>query len=126
MLAYAAQGLADDQGSSAGAQLRGCLTHSVEALAGLPETCIVALKNADLEPAQKYLDFVALLDRDARDAAAALELVLAQPSISSKLVANLNACIQLRALLTDLLLLGEILRTRGGEGKQKLPQGNAA
>ena len=44
-----------------------------------------------------------------RRALAALELVLAQPSISSQLVDNLNASIHLRALLTDLFLIDEIL-----------------
>ena len=48
----------------------------------------------------------------ARDSLAAMELVLAQPAISSQLIDNLNASIHLRALLTDLFLLGEILRNR--------------
>jgi hypothetical protein len=45
-----------------------------------------------------------------RDSLAAIEVVLAQPAISSQLIDNLNASIHLRALLTDLFLLGEILR----------------
>jgi hypothetical protein len=53
-----------------------------------------------------------VLDRDARDSLAAIELVLAQPSISSQLVDNLNASVHLRTLLTDLFLVGEILRSR--------------
>jgi hypothetical protein len=56
------------------------------------------------------LAFVEVLDRDSRDSLVALELVLAQPAISSQLIDNLNASIHLRALLTDLFLLGEILR----------------
>jgi hypothetical protein len=36
--------------------------------------------------------------------------VQAQPSISSQLIDNLNASIHLRALLTDLFLIDEILR----------------
>ena len=39
---------------------------------------------------------------------AALEVVLAQPAISSQLIDNLNASIHLRALLTDLFLIGEV------------------
>jgi hypothetical protein len=39
-----------------------------------------------------------------------MELVLAQPSISSQLIDNLNASIHLRALLTDLFLLDEIAK----------------
>ena len=45
------------------------------------------------------------------------ELVLAQPAISSQLIDNLNASIHLRALLTDLFLVGEIVR------KQDKPAG---
>ena len=53
-----------------------------------------------------------VLDRDARDSHAAMELVLAQPAISSQLIDNLNASMHLRALLTDVFLLGEVLRSR--------------
>ena len=45
------------------------------------------------------------------DSLAVIHIVLAQPSISSQLVDNLNASSHLRALLTDLFLIGEILRT---------------
>ena len=51
-----------------------------------------------------------MIDRDARDAQAALQLVLAQPAISSQMVDNLNASIHLRALLTDLFLIDEVLK----------------
>jgi hypothetical protein len=57
------------------------------------------------------------LDRDARDSLAAMELVLAQPSISSQLIDNLNASMHLRALLTDVFLLGEVLRTQRTRAK---------
>ena len=90
---------------------------AVKALAGLSETCVLAVKEESLEPADKYLAFFAVLDRDARDSLAAIELVLAQPAISSQLVDNLNASIHLRALLTDLFLVGEILK------KQHQPAG---
>ena len=40
-----------------------------------------------------------------------MQLVLAQPAISSQLVDNLNASIHLRALLTDLFLIDEVLKT---------------
>ena len=58
-------------------------------------------KEERLEPAEKYQAFLAVLDRDAHDSLAAIELVLAQPAISSQLIDNLNASIHLRALLTD-------------------------
>ncbi len=110
LLAYAAQGLPTDQGSRLGGQVRELLSRAVEALTGLPEACATAVKQEGLEPAGKYLAFIAVLDRDSRDSLAAIELVLAQPAISSQLIDNLNASIHLRALLTDLFLLGEILR----------------
>lgn len=126
MLAYAAQGLPGEGGSQADVQVRSFLTRAVEALTGIAESCTGAAKKAGLEPAGKYLAFLAVLDRDARDSAAALELVLAQLSISSQLIDNLNASIHLRALLTDLFLLGEILRKRGQEGNKNEAQGSAA
>jgi len=117
MLAYAAQGLPSDQGSESGGQLREFLHRAVQALAGLSETCALAVKKEGLQPAEKYSAFFAVLDRDARDSLAAIELVLSQPAISSQLIDNLNASIHLRALLTDLFLVGEILR------KQHQPAG---
>jgi len=112
MLAYAAQGLSTDQASQSGAQLRDFLHRAVTALTGLAETCVIAVKDEDLEPAGKYAAFLAVLDRDARDSLAAIELVLAQPAISSQLIDNLNASIHLRALLTDLFLIDEIVSKR--------------
>jgi hypothetical protein len=109
MLAYAAQGLPSDQGSESGGQVREFLDRAVKALTGLSQTCVLAVKEEGLEPADKYLAFVAVLDRDARDSLAAIELVLAQPAIGSQLIDNLNASIHLRALLTDLFLVSEIL-----------------
>jgi hypothetical protein len=109
MLAYAAQGLPTDAGSKSGGQVREFLQRAVKALTGLAEVCTVAVRQEGLEPAEKYAAFVAVLDRDSRDSLAAIELVLAQPAISSQLIDNLNASIHLRALLTDLFLLDEIL-----------------
>ena len=45
-----------------------------------------------------------------QSARAAVTLVLAQSSISSQLVDNLNASIHLRTVLTDLFLLDEVLK----------------
>jgi hypothetical protein len=112
MLAYAAQGLPSDQGSQSGGQVREFLHRAVGALDGLAESCATAVKQEGLEPAERYQAFFAVLDRDARDSLAAIDLVLVQPAISSQLIDNLNASIHLRALLTDLFLLGEILRTQ--------------
>jgi hypothetical protein len=112
MLAYAAQGLPRDQGSKSGGQLREFLQRAVRALTGLAEACEITVKEEGLEPSDKYLAFFAVLDRDARDSLAAIELVLAQPTISSQLIDNLNASIHLRALLTDLFLVGDVFSAR--------------
>jgi hypothetical protein len=106
MLAYAAQGLGSDQGSQSGAQIREFLRRAVTALSGIAEEYAAAL-----QPAERYRAFLAVLERDAADSLAAIEMVLAQPAISSQLIDNLNASIHLRALLTDLFLLDEIMKT---------------
>ena len=112
MLAYAGQGLPSDEASSAGSQIRGFLERAERALTGLTDACAATVKEEQFGPRKHYEAFLSVLDRDARDSLAAIQLVLAQPSISSQLIDNLNASIHLRALLTDLFLVGEIVRTR--------------
>ena len=109
MLAYAAQGLPAEGTSPSGSQIREFLNSAVKALSGLKKSCAEAVSEQCLEPRERYEAFLAVVDRDARDSLAAIELVLAQPCVSSQLVDNLNASIHLRALLTDLFLLGDIL-----------------
>ena len=108
MLAYAAQGLADDSGTQSGSQIREFLRRAVAALKGLPE----AITAEGLQSTA----YIAVVERDARDTLAAFELVLAQPTISSLLIDNLNASIHVRALLTDLFLIDEIVKL------QRIPQ----
>jgi hypothetical protein len=110
MLAYASQGLSSDQGSDTGRQAREYLHRCDTALTNFGEFLTRFTERLSLEPAAPYLAFIAVIDRDARDAQAALQLVLAQPAISSQLVDNLNASIHLRALLTDLFLIDEVLK----------------
>jgi len=112
MLAYAAQGLPSDEGSQSDGQIREYLGRAGRAITGLAESCATAVKQERFEPAERYRAFFAVLDRDAHDSLAAVELVLAQPTISSQLIDNLNASIHLRALLTDLFLLSEIANTQ--------------
>jgi hypothetical protein len=114
MLAYAAQGLPAEGGSASGPQIREFLNRAVSAISGLAEHGAMAVKQLGLEPSERYESFLAVVDRDARDSLAAIELVLAQPSISSQLIDNLNASIHLRALLTDSFLLSDILRLNVG------------
>ena len=110
MLAYAAQGLPGSAGHESGGQLRPALTRARDALAGIGDAYAAAVQEAGLTPAAPYEAFLAVLKRDAGDALAAIDLVLAQPSIGSQLIDNLNASLHLRALLTDLFLIDEILR----------------
>jgi hypothetical protein len=112
MLAYAGQGLPSDVGSQSGSQIRAFLQRAATALTGLAESCTKTIAEEELEAGNIYQTFVAVIDRDARDSLAAVNLVLAQPAISSQLIDNLNASIHLRALLTDLFLIGEVLRSR--------------
>jgi hypothetical protein len=117
MLAYAAQGLAGDGGEGRGGQVRGFLEGAVQALSGLADAYALAVKQEDLNPPAPYAAFQAVLDRDARNSLAAIELVLVQPAISSQLIDNLNASIHLRALLTDLFLIDEILKLHKNASK---------
>ena len=108
MLAYAGQGVAGEEGG--GSQIRDFLSRAAAALTGLAEAYEAAVKREGLEPATPYHRFLTVLAGDAQDSLAAVELVLAQPRISSQLIDNLNASIHLRALLTDLFLIDEILK----------------
>ena len=110
LLAYAAQGLPHEQGSSAGSQVRVFLDKCDRALDGLADAAGRAVREVAAGPPGPYDAFVAVLEHDARNAGAAVRLVLAQPSIGSQLVDNLNASSHLRAVLTDLFLLDEALR----------------
>src|SRR5262249_16047120 len=110
MLAYAAQGLASDGGSRSGHQIREVLERAVDALSGLSEACVATVIADSHDAAEKYLAVLDVLDRDARDSPATIELVLAQPTISSQLIDNLNASLHLRTVLTDLFLVGDIVR----------------
>ena len=110
MLAYAAQGLPHEQGSASGSQIREFLRKCERALDGLAEAARRSVRELDREEAAPFEAFVDVLDRDARNARAAVRLVLAQPAIGSQLVDNLNASSHLRAVLTDLFLLDEALK----------------
>jgi hypothetical protein len=114
MLAYAAQGVSSGDGSHSRERIREILQRAADSLSGLPDACATMLTDGALEPADKYLAFFAVIDRDRRDALAAIELALAQPSISSQMVDNLNASVHLRALLTDLFLLTDFAKQHTG------------
>ena len=113
MLAYAAQGLPTDQGAANSGQLRDHLKRFEAALTGLAQTyrdCAAAL---GVGPKDALDGFLTALETDAQTTQSALRLVLGQPGISSQMVDNLNASIHVRALLTDVFIVDEILKTKG-------------
>ena len=106
MLAYAAQGLPSDEGSESGRQVREFLNRAVEALSGLAESCAAAATQG--RPIRGVPLCVWTAMRATR--LPPWNWSLAQPAISSQLIDNLNASVHLRALLTDVFLLGEVFR----------------
>ena len=120
MLAYAGQGLAGGEGTGQDGLIRDFLGRAAQALAGLEKAYASAIEQRGLHsvphsgpnPTGAYAAFQAVLARDARDSLVAVELVLAQATISSQLIDNLNASIHVRALLTDLFLIDEVLKTQ--------------
>src|SRR5262245_52424427 len=100
MLAYAAQGLASETGNQSGTQIREVLRHAVDAISGLADAYVTAVKDYVPYSAAKYVAFLDVLHRDAHASMRIIELV----------IDNLNASMHLRALLTDLFLLGDIAR----------------
>ena len=110
MLAYAAQGLATDQGAANSGQLRDHLKRFDMALTGLAQAyrdCAAAL---GVGPADALEALLGTVERDAATAQAMLRLALGQPGISSQMIDNINASIHVRALLTDVFVVDEIIR----------------
>jgi hypothetical protein len=110
MLAYAAQGLPTDQGAAHGAQLREFLRRFDDALTGLADRYRTLIQLEGHGPSEAYDGFLDVLAADAHAAQAGLRIVMAQANISSQLVDNLNASIHVRALLTDIFLIDELLK----------------
>ena len=113
MLAYAAQGLATDQGAANSDQLRDHLKRFEQALTGLSQSyrdCAAAL---GVGPNGALDGFLATLERDAMTTQSALRLVLGLHGISSQMIDNINASIHVRALLTDVFVVDEILKSKG-------------
>ncbi len=111
MLAYAAQGRQDGGEMSDGHGIRGFLESLDAAIDGLGAALTAFVGEDEASgPGARFMAFLEVIDGDARRAGAGVGLVLAQSSISSQLVDNLNASIHLRALLTDLFLIDEIIK----------------
>jgi hypothetical protein len=111
-LAYAAQGLSTDQGAKSGAPLRDLMRKMEQALDGLGDRFQELATAESLEPAAVWNEMIRVLGQDAKDALAAVRLVTSRRGISSQLIDNLNANIHLRALLTDLFLVDDLIDGR--------------
>jgi len=112
MLAYAAQGREDDEGSGPGSSVRHFLGRIDDALDGLVQAVVSAGATGDASAESTAgAEFVSLIGQDAKNARTAVRFALAQPRLSSQLIDNLNASIHLRALLTDLFLVDEALQS---------------
>ncbi len=116
MLAYAAQGRETDKGAAAGRNVREYLDKMVAALDGLSPVIDACANSLDQELAKAGAAFFAAVETDARVALAVLKLVLARADISSQLIDNVNASIHLRALLTDLFVVDEVLKPARARG----------
>ena len=107
MLGYAGKGIPGEHGG----EIRRHLERASAALNGMGPACQKALGEAGTELLERSRNFVSVVERDAGASLAAIQMVLAQPTISSQLIDNLNACIHLRALLTDIFLVSDVLST---------------
>lgn len=108
-LSYAALGAEQEEASKVGGQLREYLSRTDAALRALADDLGGLLAAEGLEPAGTYRDMIDVTSQDAARAGAAVRIVLAQETISSQLIDNLNASSHLRALLTDLFLLDDVV-----------------
>ena len=109
-LAYAAKGVNAMAASKSDTMVRDTLQKTAGALPELAELFLALAEDRGVSNAERYHSFIELLRRDAADALAAIQIVLAQSAITSQMVDNLNAMIHLRALLTHVFLIDEILR----------------
>jgi hypothetical protein len=111
MLAYAAQGRRREE-DDLGAGIRERLRRAEAALGTIVSATLdsVGVKGSQTTASAEFLDVV---KADAVRARAAFRLVLAQPSIGSQVVDNLNATTHVRTLLTDLFLLDETAKISG-------------
>lgn len=115
-LAYAAQGVPGEQNSQSSSQIREFLGRMEAALTTLASQFSSLISERGDSTSTQYESFINVLRRDAEDSLAAVRIVLAQSAISSQMIDNLNALIHLRALLTDVFLIDEILNPRQPAG----------
>src|SRR5579871_6405986 len=87
-LAYAGQGLSGKENSASISEVREFLNRAAQALTGLADSYASTVMEAKLQPVERYAAFQLVIEKDARDSLAAIQLVLAQPTISSQLIDN--------------------------------------
>ncbi len=105
LLAYAAQGRQDD----AGTELRETLARMHAALTDMQGAASNVF--AGLPEPSGAAHFIEAVERDVQVARGALGLVLSRERIASLLIDNFNASVHVRALLTDLFLLEQALKS---------------
>jgi len=112
LLAFAAQGRRNEEGS----EVRGTLLGMHGALDGLDQ--ILGSIRSFNAPAQRHDAgaFLTAVRDDAAKARGAIAFTLNCATIGSQLIDNLNASIHVRALLTDLFLADQALRQAGASG----------
>lgn len=120
-LAYAAQGVSGDQASKSSGQIREFLRRTESALPELADLFTKVVDERGAADPARYHSFIDVLRRDVGNSLAAVQLVLAQTAISSQMIDNLNAMIHLRALLTDVFLIDEIISPRLPGGSKPSP-----
>jgi hypothetical protein len=111
LLAYAAQGRRRED-EEAGSNIRVRLTQA-EAALGIIASATTDAIPAGVSQAAAAGEFLDVVKADAARARAAFRFVLAQRSIGSQVVDNLNATTHVRTLLTDLFLLDEAAKISG-------------
>jgi hypothetical protein len=109
-LAYAAKGVNVEMARTMDTQAREQLEKMDRMLPQLADAFLGVVEQQDDTSRGLYTAFIDVLRRDADAGRAAVQLVLAQGGITSQMVDNLNGMIHLRALLTDVFLIDEMLR----------------
>ncbi len=109
-LAYAAKGVTAEMARTMDTQPREQLEKMERMLPQLADAFLVLAVQQEDARRKHYTAFIDVLRRDAVAGRAAVQLVLAQGGITSQMVDNLNGMIHLRALLTDVFLIDEMLR----------------
>ncbi len=105
MLAYAAQGRADEGGGSDGAHIRDFMGRFVAAA----ETLVDQISDTIEREGEVGVAMLAAFRHDSATILSVLRLVLARDNISSEMVDNTNGLISMRAYLTSLFFIDKVI-----------------